>query len=60
MKCSCKSGCCGNIRFSSGDHGIWIVHEKAPQEMLIYVDANALVELIKEAKECLMEMTHDR
>jgi len=60
IKCSCGSeNCITKIWFN--ENQIWFANDllvgKCPSELSIYLDANALVELIKEARKALVAMT---
>jgi len=67
MKCACGDKECGSeIVWDTGSHtlrAIWLRHwgyEGRPgKEVMLYYDANTLVELIKEAREALIELTEE-
>ena len=60
VKCSCGNPECINkinIQTPGGSVEIWIEHEKAKGvDLLIYADADGLLDLIKQAKKALIEM----
>lgn len=57
VRCACsRADCINAIRVDSD--GLWFNHEKSQsQEMLIYLDANGAVELIKRLRKFLIEKT---
>lgn len=59
IRCACgRSDCINEIRISS--EGLWINHEKSPsQEMLMYLDANGIVEFIRKLRVLLLEKTNN-
>ncbi len=54
IKCSCKGDCPGEVWFEGNK--LWFVN-LVTKETNLYLDANGLVELIKEAKKSLVNLT---
>lgn len=60
IKCSCgKPECSGAIWFekSYSQTSIWFTNDVSKQELSIYLDANALLELLRQTREQLIGLT---
>jgi len=60
IKCSCgRKNCVGKIWFDENRMLFTndVLQARSPSELSIYLDANGLVELIKEARKTLVAMT---
>lgn len=60
VHCKCKAPACKqSIWFDSASHALWH-SSKSGEESMMHLDANSCVELIKELREVLMQMTAPR
>lgn len=55
IKCACGDEKCKNFAYINNQNQLWIRAKE--QELMIYLDANSLVQLIKEAKFALLNST---